>query len=279
MKKIVYLILLFALLWLVKLSYDIRAVTQYLEGIQNDLHQSDQKNAALNDQLIALQRKVDTMPVSAAGASHVLKKEASVEQGLSPIVLIKQRLELVQFALQQHQYVYALEKLNELDLAVEQHALADTLKQSLHQTIEQDRNSIQQFMMTKSQQQEKLEQTLQQVDRNLLIQIDNTQLKFADKNVEYFWQNWFRVESVKQPQVELSNRKMILKEVQVRVLSAQQSLAHGQMKEYQQMLDLAIQQLNYLPDIDSQKLKQQIVQLKQLQMVAVPKLNSLTVVG
>ena len=72
---------------------------------------------------------------------------------------------------------------------------------------------------------------------------------------------------------------MILKEVQIRILSAQQSLSRGQMKDYQQMLDFSIQQLDTLPDADSQKLKQNMIQLKLLPIIPTPKLNSLAVMG
>lgn len=279
MKKIIYLILAFALLWLVKLSYDLYGMTQQLESIQSDLHQHEQKSAALNDQLIALQRDVEVIPATRSTTTVKAKQEDNSEQGLSPLFLIKQKLELVQFALQQQQFVYALEKLNELDVAIEQYALADTLKQSLHQTIDQDKQSIQQFMKTQTQQQEKITQTLFQLDQLLTAQVQNTQLKPTQSKTQSWWEKWFSVERVEQAKPSLSNRQMILKEVQVRVLSAQQSLLHGQIKEYQNMLELAIQQLSYLPDADSQKLKQKLIQLKQLQLITVPKLNSLTMVG
>lgn len=275
MKKFVYLILVLALAWLIKISYDMYVMTQQLDSIQNDLHQSEQKNATLTDQLVALKRGVD----SSSATSPPTTQTALAQTGLSPIILIKQRLELVQFALQQQQFVYAVEKLNELDYAIEQYALAATLKQSLHQTIAQDKTSIQQFTVAKNQQLEKFDDALLQLDHQLMIQVDNTQLKPTQQPVAHFWQNWFSVQSVKQPEVELVNRRMILKEVQIRILSAQQSLSHGQMKDYQQMLDFAIQQLDTLPDADSQKIKQQVIQLKQLPILLPPKLNSLAVMG
>ena len=51
------------------------------------------------------------------------------------------------------------------------------------------------------------------------------------------------------------------------------------MKDYQQMLDFSIQQLDTLPDADSQKLKQNMIQLKLLPIIPTPKLNSLAVMG
>ena len=278
MKKIVYLILVVALAWLMKLSYDVYAITQQLGTIQNDLHQSEQKNATLTDQLVAVQRGVDTTN-STTSATASTPTTGQTQTGLSPIILIKQRLELAQFALEQQQFVYAVEKLNELDYAIEDYALAATLKQSLHQTIAQDKTRIQQFIVAKNQQLEKFDDALLALDHQLLRQAENTQLKPTAKTTTHFWQNWFSVQSVKQPEVDLVNRRMVLKEVQIRILSAQQSLLRGQMKDYQQMLDLAIQQLDTLPDADSQKLKQYIIQLKQLPTIPTPKLNSLAIMS
>lgn len=280
MKKIVYLILVFALLWLMKMSYDMYALNQQLDSIVNDLHQSEQKNATFTDQLVALQREVEKSATTVTNASTTTTAQASLPQnGLSPIILIKQQLELVQFALQQEQFVYAVEKLNELDYAIEHYALATTLKQSLHQTIAQDKTNIQQLIVAKNQQLEKFDDALLALDYQLALQANNTQLKPTTKNTTYFWQNWISVQRVKQPDVELMNRKMILKEVQNRILSAQQSLLHGQIKDYQQMLHLATQQLDTLPDADSQKIKQHIIRLKQLPIIVAPKLNSLAVIG
>lgn len=278
MKKFVYLIVVLALAWLMKLSYDVYAMTQQLDTIQNDLHQSEQKNAMLTDQLVALQRSVDINSATSSSTTPT-GQPPLLQTGLSPIILIKQRLELVQFALQQQQFVYAIEKLNELDYAIEHYALAETLKRSLHQTIAQDKTSIQQFTMAKNQQLEKFDAALLQIDQQLLLQADNTQLKPTQKTTAHFWQNWFSIQTVKQPEVELVNRRMILKEVQIRILSAQQSLSRGQMKDYQQMLDFSIQQLDTLPDADSQKLKQNMIQLKLLPIIPTPKLNSLAVMG
>ncbi|MEG0489234.1 MAG: hypothetical protein RR575_15080, partial [Acinetobacter sp.] len=78
---------------------------------------------------------------------------------------------------------------------------------------------------------------------------------------------------------ELVNRKFILKETQFRLLLAQQLLSKGQSSEFQSMLNQAIQQLDQLPDKSSQKLKQQLLQLKQMPMLPVPKLSSLAVLG
>ena len=131
MKKLIYFIILVAVAWLIKLSYDFRIVSGQVSMMQNELHQNDQKNAVLNDQLVSMQRQAPA--VTEAVPTQKAPVEAA-STGVSETVLIRQQLELIQFALQQQQYVYAMEKLTQLDQALDDYAVADSLKQSLHQT-------------------------------------------------------------------------------------------------------------------------------------------------
>lgn len=276
MKKFIYFLLFVALGWLIKLSYDFYHVSQQLDDIQQVLHKSEQKNASLNDQLVAVQRQADEP------APQESKKIATIDtqvEGISPSVVIKQQLELVQFALQQQQFVYALEHLTQLNQSLDRYTLADTVKQSLHQTIDQDIQSIQQFVIAKNAQQAQLDSMMKQIDQNLMVELKNNQVSPAKNQPEFFWQKWLQIDVVKTTAPELVNRKFILKEAQFRLLLAQQLLAKGQNSEFQTMLNQAIQQLDQLPDQSSQKLKQQLIQLKQIPMLPVPKLSSLAVLG
>lgn len=51
------------------------------------------------------------------------------------------------------------------------------------------------------------------------------------------------------------NRSVVLKEVQLRLLIAEQALNQGKMAEYQNELQTVMQKLNELPDATSQQLK------------------------
>lgn len=51
------------------------------------------------------------------------------------------------------------------------------------------------------------------------------------------------------------NRSVVLKEVQLRLLIAEQALNQGKMAEYQNELQTVMQKLNKLPDATSQQLK------------------------
>ena len=269
MKKLIYVLGLVAMLWLIKLSFDFYQLSARLDSLQDALHQSEQQNAHLNDRLVAVQRQP---------ASQVSAQNSDAISSLTPNLLIQQQLELVQFALQQHQYVYALEKLNQLQQALQHYALADTLKTSLYQAIEQDKQNIQKFVLAMNTQKAQLDDILQQLDQKISQELENTQLTPATDSNAHFWQKWFQVDVLGSSSPELVNRKAILKEAQLRILLAQHALAQGETVEYQSLLTLAIQQLNTLPDAASQKLKQQLLNVKQMPMLPVPKLSSTAIV-
>lgn len=279
MKKFIYLLMMIAMAWLLKLSYDFYQVSQQVADIQATLHKSEQKNANLNDQLVAIQRDTD-VPVTdkkKAQSSTLTVEDKLI--GLSPNIVIKQQLQLVQFALQQRQFVFALEQLMQLNQNIEKYDLAETLKQSLHQAITQDKQSIQQFVLARNTQQEQLDDVLSQVDQSLQQALTQPQMSPAKITPTHFWQKWFQVDYIDQKTSLVAQRQFILKETQLRVLLAQQALLRGQNTEYQTMLNLVVLQLDQLPDEMSQQLKQKILKLKQIQMLPFPKLNSTVILG
>lgn len=279
MKKFIYLLMMIAMAWLLKLSYDFYQVSQQVADIQATLHKSEQKNANLNDQLVAIQRDTD-VPVTdkkKAQSSTLTVEDKPI--GLSPNIVIKQQLQLVQFALQQRQFVFALEQLTQLNQNIEKYDLAETLKQSLHQAITQDKQSIQQFVLARNTQQEQLDDVLSQVDQSLQQALTQPQMSPAKITPTHFWQKWFQVDYINQKTSLVAQRQFILKETQLRVLLAQQALLRGQNTEYQTMLNLVVLQLDQLPDEMSQQLKQKILKLKQIQMLPFPKLNSTVILG
>lgn len=280
MKKFIHFLFFIALAWLGKLSYDFYHISQQLADIQNTLHQSEQKNATLNDQVVALQR--DPTVVNSVPAKNVpnsLPSKTLEIQSIQPSTVIKQQLELVQFALQQQQYIFAVEQLVQLNLQVEKYNLADSLKNSLRQAIQKDIQAIQKFSQARDVQQEQLNHVLHQLDQAIQVEIQQPHLSPAQQNPEHFWQRWLQVQRVDRSANELVNRRLILKETQLRIILAQNALLRGEYVEYQNMLNLVIQQLDPLPDAQSQKFKQKLVQIKQMPILSVPKLNTTTVLG
>ena len=280
MKKFIYLLFFIAMAWLIKLSYDFYHVSKQLTEIQNSLHQSEQKNATLNDQVVALQRDPSTnkaTPAKNTQNSSVPKQPET--QTIQASTVIKQQLELVKFALQQQQFIFALEQLVLLNQNLDKYNLAESLKGSLHQAIQQDIQSIQKFSQARQEQQQQLNNALHQLDQDIYSEIQHPNLSPAKPNAEHFWQRWFQVQRVDQQAPELVNRRLILKESQLRIILAQQALLRGEYVEYQNMLKLVIQQLEQLPDAKSQKLKQQLIKIQQMPILTAPKLNTATVLG
>ncbi len=277
MKKFLYLLILFGVIWLIKISYDTYLLSKQLTGIQEILHKNEQKNAMLNDQLVALQRSAVQSPIKPLDQSKINSTVILETTPFNPTLLLKQELRLIQFALDQQQYVYALEQLNHFDFKIEEYAVADTLKQTLHQAAEHDRKMIQSYVQMRNSKISELDDILQQLDLSLKAEQVNAELDIANPSKAYFWQKWFRVDRVDEQIPELINRKLILKELQVRVLLAQQALSSGQFLEYQNILGLMISELNALPDQFSQKLKVKIQTLKKMQIQPIPKLSSTSI--
>ena len=125
MRKIVYLILALGLVWLAKLSYDVAQYSQTIPQLQQQLDQTQQRYALLNDQFVAVQRQVQNNRVVEPDENTVTMP--AIVAGVAPIILIKQHLQLIQFAVEQQQFIYALEHLNQLQQQIVQYAVAPAL--------------------------------------------------------------------------------------------------------------------------------------------------------
>ncbi|MFV5454366.1 hypothetical protein [Acinetobacter towneri] len=276
MKKLVVIVVLIALVWIVKLSFDVMQISAQQQQLSQSLHLAEKTNANLNDQLVALQRRNYTQdaPEQPAVSSAVQQEDA-----IQPIDMVAQQLDLVEFSLQQQQFHYATEKLANLDRELNEYALAPALKQSLHQVIQQDQKQIQQFITTRDAQYQQVGQLLQQLDQQLKQQAQQPELNPADVDDRFFWQKWLSIESAKQPATQLMQRQIILKEAQLRLLLARQVFMQGQYVQYQQEVNDIIQLLQQLPDQKAQQLVQQLEKIKNLNIVPTPSLKTRALLG
>src|SRR5574344_188110 len=276
MKKLVVIVVLIALVWIVKLSFDVMQISAQQQQLSQSLHLAEKTNANLNDQLVALQRRNYTQdaPEQPAVSSAVQQEDA-----IQPVDMVAQQLDLVEFSLQQQQFHYATEKLANLDRELNEYALAPALKQSLHQVIQQDQKQIQQFITTRDAQYQQVSQLLQQLDQQLKQQAQQPELNPADVDDRYFWQKWLSIESAKQPATQLMQRQIILKEAQLRLLLARQIFIQGQYVQYQQEVNDIIQLLQQLPDQKAQQLVQQLEKIKNLNIVPTPSLKTRALLG
>ncbi|TCB33597.1 hypothetical protein E0H82_13785 [Acinetobacter sp. ANC 4910] len=283
MKKFLIVLILVCVAWIAKLSYDIFQLNQTQAGIQSTLQQLETHSANLNDQIVALQRQTPqpSEPVAskAAATSGTGAQVSTATLQVDPMVLIRQQLDLVDFALQQQQYHFALEKLAQLNINIEQYALAPSLKQSLHQVMGKDQHLIQQTVQARTEQQQQIQQLLQQLDVVLTQEIKQAQMKPVRGEDRHFWQRWFELQPAKQPATQLMQRAIIMKEVQLRLLVAREALSRGQYLEYQKDLNEIIQILSTLPDAQAQKLRKQVEKIKGFSIIPMPVLNTRALLG
>ncbi|MBK0064726.1 MULTISPECIES: hypothetical protein [unclassified Acinetobacter] len=279
MRKFIGFMVILALLWLAKLSYDSYQLSQRFDLLEQNITQIEQNNANLNDHLVALQRQLANPSTTASNSPSEHTSSASLHATLNPVAVIKQQLELVQFALQQHQYIYAVDKLNQLNQLLPSYTLAPALERSLHESINKDKQAIQQFIISKNQQQQSFDDLIQLIDKDLQTAQENSHVELKRQQQQHFWEGWFQLQRVDRAPAELINRRIILKEVQLRLLLARQAINDGHLTEYQHVLTMATQQLAQLPDKASQDLKMRLEKLKQLPTLPVPKLITLELLG
>lgn len=276
MKKLVVIVMLIALIWIVKLSFDVMQISAQQQQLSQSLHLVEKTNANLNDQLVALQRRNYTQD---AAEQSAVSSAIPQEDAIQPMEIVARQLDLVEFSLQQQQFHYATEMLENLDREVNEYALAPALKQSLHQVIQQDQKQIQKFITTRDAQYQQVSQLLQQLDQQLKQQVQQPEMNPADVDDRYFWQKWLSIESAKQPATQLMQRQIILKEAQLRLLLARQVFMQGQYVQYQQEVNDIIQLLQQLPDQKAQQLVQQLEKIKNLNIVPAPSLKTRALFG
>ena len=277
MKKLLVLLLVLGVLWVVKISFDLHQLSVGQDTLIQQQSALEQRNASLNDQLAAINRQLSG--VAPVEGNTTSTNTVSVVGGLQPTVLIAQQLDLVEFALQQQQYSFAVDKLNQLNLDVHTYELAPALKASLHQVLTKDQKIVMQFVQANLEQQNKIKAVLDQIDQAIAQEI-KTQYTQPEPQPEHsFWRRWIQVESVRQPNAVLMQRAIILKEAQLGLMLAQQQLQKGQYIAFQQELTGVIQTLKQLPDAKTQYFIQRLSELKKIPANTVPALNTRALLG
>ncbi|MFH4135051.1 hypothetical protein WAI79_21820, partial [Acinetobacter baumannii] len=78
---------------------------------------------------------------------------------------IKQKLDLIQFAIDQQQFIFAVDHLTQLQQSLPQYEIAPALQHSLNQAIEQDKQAIQQYVIAQNQRHQLIDDLLQTIDK------------------------------------------------------------------------------------------------------------------
>ncbi|ENV62178.1 hypothetical protein [Acinetobacter junii] len=276
MRKIAYFILVLGLVWLAKLSYDVEQYSQTIPQLQQQLVQSQQQYSLLNDQLVGLQRQLQDKNTS--NTNNKLVTTPITIDGIAPAVVIKQKLQLVQFAVDQQQFIFALEQLNQLQQQMAQHQVSPALQHGLIKAIEQDKQNIQQYVLLQTQQRQQFDTLLQYLDQQLQQEMQKPDIRLQ-KNSERSWWQWFKFEKVQRTPPDLIQRSILLKEAQLRLLLAEQALHLNQATEYRKSMQEVMLLLEDLPDRSSQQMKLRVEKMLNLPVVPAPKLTTLGLLG
>ncbi|MEN8424772.1 hypothetical protein ABFO63_14070 [Acinetobacter junii] len=276
MRKIAYFILVLGLVWLAKLSYDVAQYSQTIPQLQQQLVQSQQQYSLLNDQLVGLQRQLQDKNTS--NNNNKLVTTPITIDGIAPAVVIKQKLQLVQFAVDQQQFIFALEQLNQLQQQMAQHQVSPALQHGLIKAIEQDKQNIQQYVLLQTQQRQQFDTLLQYLDQQLQQEMQKPDIRLQ-KNSERSWWQWFKFEKVQRTPPDLIQRSILLKEAQLRLLLAEQALHLNQATEYRKSMQEVMLLLEDLPDRSSQQMKLRVEKMLNLPVVPAPKLTTLGLLG
>ena len=276
MRKIAYFILVLGLVWLAKLSYDVAQYSQTIPQLQQQLVQSQQQYSLLNDQLVGLQRQLQDKNTS--NTNNKLVTTPITIDGIAPAVVIKQKLQLVQFAVDQQQFIFALEQLNQLQQQMAQHQVSPALQHGLIKAMEQDKQNIQQYVLLQTQQRQQFDTLLQYLDQQLQQEIQKPDIRLQKNNERSWWQ-WFKFEKVQRTPPDLIQRSILLKEAQLRLLLAEQALHLNQATEYRKSMQEVMLLLEDLPDRSSQQMKLRVEKMLNLPVVPAPKLTTLGLLG
>lgn len=275
MKKIFLLLLIVILLVLVKFGYDIYVLSQQQNQWLEKHARLEKNQIAANDQIAALQRQIAHQAESVVTQSSEPVVSAPEND---PMQVIRLQLDFIEFALQQQQALLALEKLEQLQQSAFQAQLSDAVNATLQQVLLKDHQLITHYIQAQTRQQTQMMQVLLDVDQQLKQQLKNTDLSIQADPKQSWWSQWFRLEKVEQP-AAINYRQYILKEVQMRVLLAQQELSKGRQSVYQASLIEITDLLKTLPDAQSRQLLMKIEALKTQTSVALPRLNTRAFIG
>lgn len=280
MKKLLIVLVVIAVVWLAKLSFDVFQMNAQNTELLQQQTQLQQQTAGLNDQLVAMKRQLGTQATTSIGSSSA-PQPATDELTISiqPVVVIGQQLDLIEFALQQQEFGVALDKLNQLDQQLAQLSLAPALRMSLHQVIQKDRESLKQYVTARQAQLDKVKNSLQALDKMLEKEIQQPYVNQTKNKDQTFWQRWIQIESVQTPSPALMQRGLVLKEIQLRLILAQQILNQGQYPQFQQELTEIIQIMQQLPDPSIKQMQKRVLQLKDTPVISIPHLNTRALIG
>ncbi|KAF7276658.1 hypothetical protein GWI33_009985 [Rhynchophorus ferrugineus] len=277
MNRLLWLVVVLLLIWIIKLSVHIYGLeNQQLHSLSNHQDQQNQRIATLYDQIVAIQEQQEKLATQAvkqsksqASVSHVALP-ANVEQEQQRY--ISDRLALIQANLQQQRSGVALEQLQALrQKLVEEQPLPESLNTALIEALLRDQNSITLYLQQRNEHQQILQQQLHGIAQKLQpVMLDSKQNKWQ-------WSSWLSFGRAEQIP-DMQNRVFHYKELQLRLLLAQQALYAGQQAFYRAQLKDTIVALSAYPDRDTHQIVGNLQKLETMSLIATPQLSALALV-
>ncbi|MBF7681729.1 hypothetical protein I2F27_00050 [Acinetobacter sp. B5B] len=257
------------LMWVAKLTYDQQQYGEQITSLQSQITKANQATDNLNDQFVALQRKDassinDNKPLTETESKHVASP-------FNPLVLVKQQLDLIQFSLQQQQNSYALEHLQILIQNLVHYDIAPALKQNLLDTLSLDQQRITQYYQQQELQNKHTALQLQQINQYLNSLM--TKVAMRDEQTIHD-KTWFSLQHTDQAKTALMSRSIMIKELQLRLLLAQQLFYHGQYQAYQVNMDDMMALTKQSPLVNQTDLQQMLMQARSINVLNLPKLQA-----
>lgn len=266
-----------AVLILAGYGYKNYTLEQRFTQLQQEYHQSEQRTAQLKDEWIAWQRQ--TQGTHAANTPASTNSAATSEQlQYAQRQQLLAQLETVQFAIQQGQWLYAVEKLTTIEQQIATTQLADGFKQTLSNVVQQDRTAIQRYAQQNHQQQQLLVNLIQAIDQQLEQSLTRSP-QFQPQQNTSFWQNLIRIERVQAPLQQSNDIRLWLQDIRADVQLLKQSLHLSHQQAWTQQLTQIQQKIHQLDEAQQQKFQPMMTELTAVAVTTPPALNSIALFG
>ncbi|ESK38383.1 hypothetical protein P256_01922 [Acinetobacter nectaris CIP 110549] len=267
-------------LWMSKLTYDQQQYIQSIDDLKSQVTRTEQSINHINDQMVAMQRQGQSAPAQKITKEKL--KQSDVQSGVtiqSPIVInpvlpVQQSLELIQFAVDQHENVYALEHLQQLLQSLDKYNISSALKQSLYASLEGDQKLIEASNQQQLSQQAYANKLLAQIDQQFFKILDTNVENYQPVQAQSFWEKIISIQPLKQNPTDLISQRLVVKEAQLRLVLARQMLNLGQYDQYVASLDDILILLNQAPRFNQPMVRQALEQAKSISFNGTPKLHT-----
>lgn len=236
----------------------------------------EHENSNLRDEWVQWQRQNRVVPSSTSTSVTMTEQQQQNQQFMHQIQQLKQNFEFVQFALQQQQWLVALQRLEQIEQQLDDFVISEHLKLSLRQSIEQDKQQIKLTYQQAQQQQQSLNNLVQHLEQTLN---DELKLDYQKPQQGSWWQRLWVVEKTTQPTVNTAQHQLLLKEIQLDVMFLKTMNVLQKPVEFQQIMSSIERKVQQLPLPIFNLLEPDLQHLNQIQLLNIPHLTSLALLG